>query len=140
MLNKLISIYDYLFRKPDVEEVTKLKNILTPKEYMIFLDMDDYDQVHSLKVYDKVCKDKILKEKKIYLKLALLHDCGKKNASLFRRIKTHIKKDEVLENHPTLGYEKIKELNLNLAKLISQHHEKNLDGNMKRFQKIDDIS
>ncbi|MCK5780531.1 MAG: HD domain-containing protein [Psychrilyobacter sp.] len=140
MINRVISIYDYIFRKPKVEEVERLKSILTPKEYEIFINMDDYDQIHSLKVYKLMKKDHVLKDKKLYLKLALLHDCGKGSANLYRRIATYIKKDPILGIHPILGYEKLKKLDLDLAKLVSQHHSKDQEENMVRFQILDDRS
>ena len=138
MLNRVKQVINYIFNKPTLEEIKKTKDILSPLEYEIFLKMDEYDKIHCLGVYSGVLRDDILKKDEIYLKLALLHDCGKEDISLFRRIKKVIFKDELLEHHPILGYEKLKDINLEVAKLIRKHHDKSVDEKMKRFQKIDD--
>ena len=58
---------------------------LTEKEKKIFLEMSDYDKFHSLEVYKKIKKTE-LKNNEKYLKLALLHDCGKENVSIITRV------------------------------------------------------
>lgn len=59
--------------------------ILSDKEKGIFSSMGLYDRMHSLEVLQKVL-DTELKSDKRYTKLALLHDCGKGNAVLLKRI------------------------------------------------------
>ena len=73
-----------------------------------------------------------------YLKLALLHDSGKGKVGLFRRIKKVIIGDKILEKHPEIAFEKLKNINFELAKLCSEHHNKNVDEKMKIFQELDD--
>lgn len=131
---------NYLFAKPKTEKVEKIKLFLTEEEYKIFIDMDNYDKVHSIVVYQMVKKDSLLNKEEKYLKLALLHDCGKEKISLLTRIKKVLLGDEQLDKHPKLGYEKLKEIDLKLAKLILNHHKIDGDQKLKRFQKIDDRS
>lgn len=129
---------NYLFGKPEIEEIEKIKLFLTEKEYQIFLKMDNYDKVHSIDVYKMVKNDDILKEDKKYLKLALLHDCGKEKVSLFIRIKKVLVGDEFLDKHSKLGYKKLKEVDIELANLILNHHRIDGGEKLKRFQEIDD--
>ena len=98
----------------------------------------DYDKVHSYSLYKKVKEDKILSSEKIYLKLALLHDSGKGNMGLFRRIKKVLVGDKILEKHPEIAFEKLKNINFELAELCLQHHNKDVDEKMKIFQELDD--
>ena len=66
---------NYLFAKPKIENLEKIKLFLTKEEYKIFINMDNYDKVHSIVIYKIVKRDNILNKDKKYLKLALLHDC-----------------------------------------------------------------
>ena len=100
--------------------------------------MGNYDKVHSYKLYQKVKSNKILSLQEIYLKLALLHDSGKGKVGLFRRIKKVIIGDKILEKHPEIAFEKLKNINFELAKLCLQHHNKDVDEKMKIFQELDD--
>ena len=67
---------EYFFPKIDEKFMNKVIEILDSDEKKIFLEMDRYDKFHSLEVYKKVSKTN-LKDKIIYLRLALLHYCGK---------------------------------------------------------------
>ena len=131
---------NYLFAKPKTENLEEIKFFLSKEQYNIFINMDNYDKVHSIGVYEKIKKHKILARDEKYLKLALLHDCGKEKASLLIRIKKVLVGDKLLDIHSKLGYEKLKDIDFKLANLILIHHS--LDGNkkMKQFQKIDDES
>ncbi|MGL4947508.1 MAG: HD domain-containing protein, partial [Cetobacterium sp.] len=75
---------------------------------------------------------------RIYLKLALLHDSGKGNITFLRRVKKVLIGDEKLEKHPQNAFEKLKKIDIELAKLCRDHHKKNVENKMKIFQKIDD--
>ena len=140
MFNKIKQVINYIFNRPKINEVESIKHLLTTIEYEIFLKMDPYDKVHCLGVFNKVKADTLLKKDKLYIKLALLHDCGKENIGLFRRVKKVIVKDKLVEIHPKLGYEKLKKVNFKLAKLVLNHHNKDVGSKLKRFQKIDDES
>jgi len=100
--------------------------------------MGKYDKVHSYKLYQKVKSNKVLSLQENYLKLALLHDSGKGKVGLFRRIKKVIIGDKILEKHPEIAFEKLKNINFELAKLCLQHHNKDVDEKMKIFQELDD--
>ena len=100
--------------------------------------MKKYDKVHSYKLYQKVKSNKILSSQEIYLKLALLHDSGKGKAGLFRRIKKVLIGDKILEKHPEIAFEKLKNINFELAELCLQHHNKDVNEKMKIFQELDD--
>ena len=73
-----------------------------------------------------------------YLKLALLHDIGKGKVGIFRRIKKVLIGDKELEKHPEVAYKKLKSLDIEVALLCKQHHDKIVDEKMKIFQEIDD--
>lgn len=126
----LLSSYN---KKNDIE----IKNILNEEEFNIFDKMSEYDKIHSFNLYKNCSKNKILKDDENYLKLALLHDCGKENYSLFRRIKKVLVGDEILEKHPKLAYEKLKNINLEVAKLALVHHNKAENEKMREFQRLD---
>ena len=140
MINRIKQVINYIFNKPKIEEMEKIKLLLTQEEYKIFMNMDNYDKVHSLDVYKIVKADDLLNKDEKYLKLALLHDCGKEKICLLTRIKKVLVGDKLLDRHPGLGYEKLKEIDLELADLILNHHGTDVDKKLKRFQEIDDES
>ena len=131
---------NYLFAKPKVDKMEEIKLLLTKEEYKIFINMDNYDKVHSIGVYERVKKDKVLNKDEKYLKLALLHDCGKEKICLLTRVKKVLVGDKSLDRHPKLGYKKLRETDLELADLILNHHGRNENKQLKRFQEIDDES
>jgi HD-GYP domain-containing protein (c-di-GMP phosphodiesterase class II) len=140
MINRVKQVINYIFNKPKIEEIEKIKLLLTKKEYKIFMNMDNYDKVHSLDVYQMVKADDLLNKNEKYLKLALLHDCGKETIGLLTRMKKVLVGDKLLDRHPRIGYKKLKELDLELADLILNHHGMDVDKKLKRFQEIDDKS
>ena len=115
---------EYFFPKIDENFMNKVIEILDSDEKKIFLEMDRYDKLHSLEVYKKL-SETTLKDKIIYLKLALLHDCGKGKTSI---------------EHSERVYEKIKDIDTELALLIRNHHNRNYSEKMSIFQKCDDES
>lgn len=137
-ISKMKQGISYIFCKYDIKFDEEVKQILSDTEYKIFSEMSNYDKWHSYSLLKKVEGNKILSNKNLYLKLALLHDCGKGNASLFRRIKKTLIGDKKLERHPLNAYEKLKNCNLELAILCLKHHSLNVDDFMKEFQKLDD--
>lgn len=128
----------FIFSKYDRENDKIVKKVLSNEEFEIFYRMSDYDKVHSFRLYQLVEKDQILTKLPIYKKLALLHDCGKENASLFKRVKKVLIGDKVLNNHSLSSYEKLKNINIELSELAKIHHDKSDDIYMKRFQELDD--
>ncbi|WP_297598105.1 phosphohydrolase [uncultured Cetobacterium sp.] len=138
MISRLKQGLSCIFLNFDIENEKEIKNVLSYEEFNIFLQMSEYDKFHSFKVYSGVLKDKVLKDEVNYLKLALLHDCGKDDATLFRRVKKVLVGDKKLEQHPNIGFEKLKGINLEVATLCSKHHNKDVDFKMSIFQKIDD--
>jgi len=131
---------NYLFAKPKSKKIEEVKLLLTEEEYEIFINMDNYDKVHSIAVYEMIKKDDILNSDEKYLKLALLHDCGKEKVCLLTRVKKVLVGDKQLDMHPKLGYKKLKEIDMRLANLILNHHGLNENKKLKRFQEIDDES
>lgn len=127
----------YIFCKYNKKFDSEVMEILSDFEFLVFSKMSDYDKLHSYLLMKKVKKSK-LSGNILYLKLALLHDCGKENIGLLRRIKKVIFGDKLLENHTKIAYEKLKEHNIELAKLCIMHHDKNYDKDMEEFQKLDD--
>lgn len=139
MLNsRMRQVYLYIFSNFNQEWNNEIKKILSEKEFEIFSKMSTYDKVHSYSLYQKVKVNKILSSQKNYLKLALLHDCGKGSIGLFRRIKKVLIGDKILEKHPDIAFEKLKEINFKLAKLCLYHHNKNVNKKMRIFQELDD--
>ncbi len=133
----------YLFGKYNTVNNQKIKEILTKEEFEIFNKMSNYDKIHSYNLFDKVSQNKILKDNKLFLKLALLHDCGKENLGLFCRIKEVLVGDEKVKKHVDIGYEKLEKINRPLAYLIKIHHDTDKINNfenleMKIFKSLDD--
>lgn len=128
----------YIFGKYNKKNDILVKSILSNEEFKIFDSMSRYDKIHSFRLYGFVVKNEILKDDNIYLKLALLHDCGKKNPSLLKRVKKVIFGDKKLEKHSEDGFDKLKNINYELAKLCQNHHIKSDSIKMQEFQKLDD--
>lgn len=127
-----------LFPKFSELEEEEVKKILELEEYKLFSQMMKYDKWHSFEVYKRVKNNETLKEDKNYLKLSLLHDVGKGKVSFFRRVKKVILGDKKLEKHPEIGYEKLKDINKEVALLCREHHNNTESLKLKIFQKLDD--
>lgn len=128
----------FIFGKYDEKWNEEVKKVLSADEFEVFKQMSRYDKIHSYRLYKMIKIDEVLKGEEIYKKLALLHDCGKYNASLFRRVKKVLVGEKSLDNHSELSYEKLKYINLELAQLAKQHHIVLDNIYMKRFQELDD--
>ena len=138
LISRIKQVYQYIFSNFDDNWNNEVKKILSKEEFLIFSEMGNYDKVHSYKLYQKVKSNKVLSLQENYLKLALLHDSGKGKVGLFRRIKKVIIGDKILEKHPEISFEKLKNINFELAELCLQHHNKDVDEKMKIFQELDD--
>ena len=138
LISRVKQVYQYIFSKFDESNNSEIKKILSEEEFLIFSTMSNYDKVHSYNLYQKVKEDKILSSEKLYLKLALLHDSGKGKVGLLRRIKKVLVGDKILEKHPNIAFEKLKNINFDLAELCLNHHNKDVDEKMKIFQELDD--
>ena len=138
LISRIKQVYQYIFSNFDNNWNNEVKKILSKEEFLIFSEMGNYDKVHSYKLYQKVKSNKVLSLQENYLKLALLHDSGKGKVGLFRRIKKVLVGDKILEQHPSIAFEKLKNINFDLAKLCLQHHDKDVDEKMKIFQELDD--
>ena len=138
LISRIKQVYQYIFSNFDDNWNNEVKKILSKEEFLIFSEMGNYDKVHSYKLYQKVKSNKVLSLQENYLKLALLHDSGKGKVGLFRRIKKVIIGDKILEKHSEIAFEKLKNINFELAELCLQHHNKDVDEKMKIFQELDD--
>ena len=138
LISRVKQVYQYIFSKFDESNNSEIKKILSEEEFLIFSTMSNYDKVHSYNLYQKVKENKILSSEKLYLKLALLHDSGKGKVGLLRRIKKVLVGDKLLEKHPNIAFEKLKNINFDLAELCLNHHNKDVDQKMKIFQELDD--
>ena len=138
LISRVKQVYQYIFSKFNESNNSEIKKILSEEEFLIFSTMSNYDKVHSYNLYQKVKEDKILSSEKLYLKLALLHDSGKGKVGLLRRIKKVLVGDKILEQHPSVAFEKLKNINFDLAELCLNHHNKDVDEKMKIFQELDD--
>ena len=112
---------------------------LTENEKKIFLEMSDYDKFHSLEVYKKVRKTDLKNDEK-YLKLALLHDCGKGNVSIVTRVLHKLGFKTELQNHAQKSFEKLEKIDEEVAILAKNHHNRGYSEEMDIFQKCDDES
>ena len=117
LISRVKQVYLYIFSNFNDNWNSEVKKILSEEEFLIFSEMTNYDKVHSYKLYQKVKTNKILSLQEIYLKLALLHDSGKGKVGLFRRIKKVLIGDKILEKHPEMAFEKLKNINFELAEL-----------------------
>lgn len=138
MLSRLKQVYRYIFLKFNKKNEEEIKKVLSAEEYKVFSKMREYDKVHSFLVYKKCSENRILENNKNYLKLALLHDCGKGNTGLLKRIKKVLIGDKKLEKHSENAFEILKDINIDVAKLCRDHHKVDVENEMKIFQKIDD--
>ena len=138
LIPRIKQVYQYIFSDFNDSWNNEIKKILSKEEFLIFTKMGNYDKLHSYKLYQKVKSNKILSSQDIYLKLALLHDSGKGEVGLFRRIKKVLIGDKILEKHPEIAFEKLKNINFELAELCLQHHNKDVNEKMKIFQELDD--
>lgn len=128
----------YIFGRYNEKNNDIVKTILSNEEFKIFNSMSRYEKIHSFRLYNFLLKNKVLKDDKIFLKLALLHDCGKKSPSLIKRMKKVLLGDKELENHSEDGFNKLKDINYELAILCREHHIKSEELKMQEFQKLDD--
>ena len=140
IIPRIKQIIDYIFFSYKSEWDKEIKEILQKNEFLVFDKMDEYDKIHCYKKYKIVKNSKILKKDINYLKLALLHDCGKNKMGLLRRLKKVLIGDSLLEQHPEIGYQKIKNINKEVADLIKIHHDIETNDKMKEFQRIDDLA
>lgn len=138
LISRVKQVYQYIFSKFDESNDSEIKKILSEEEFLIFSTMSNYDKVHSYSLYQKVKGNKTLSSEKKFLKLALLHDSGKGKVGLLRRIKKVLVGDKILEQHPNIAFEKLKNTNFDLAELCLKHHNKDVDEKMKIFQELDD--
>ena len=138
LISRVKQVYQYIFSKFDESNDSEIKKILSEEEFLIFSTMSNYDKVHSYSLYQKVKGNKTLSSEKNFLKLALLHDSGKGKVGLLRRIKKVLVGDKILEQHPNIAFEKIKNINFDVAELCLKHHNKDVDEKMKIFQELDD--
>lgn len=137
--SRVKQFFMYIFLKYNSSYDEEVKNILSLKEFEIFSKMTNYDKLHSYRLFKLVQKDNVLKNTLIYQKLALLHDCGKGNVGLFRRIKKVLIGDKILDRHSQNAYSLLKDINIELAELCLLHHKKNVEEKMEIFQKLDDL-
>ena len=138
MLARIKQGLTFIFGKNKSEWNIEVKKILTDKEFEVFNQMSEYDKIHSYKILKLVLEDNLLKDEEIFKKLALLHDCGKYHASLYRRMKKVLIGEKTLDRHNEDSYKKLENINLELAELARDHHYYSDDIYMQRFQELDD--
>lgn len=137
---KVKQFYQSMF--PDVRKINykKVDEYLDEDEKKLFNTMLDYEKQHSYNLLLDLEKETRFKNKKLYCKLALIHDIGKgKNISTMERVWHSLFDNiKVLKEHPEKGYELLKEKNKKLAILIKNHHNKSGNSaDMMIFQELD---
>lgn len=130
---------EYFFPNIDSEVYSEALEFLDKGKREIFLSMSLYDRKHSLEVYKKLKKSESAGKNKKYLELALLHDCGKENTNVVKRILHKIGVKTSLKFHPENGADKLKNIDPELSVLVKNHHIGSYSEEMTEFQKIDDI-
>lgn len=138
MIDRIRQGLNYIYGVYNERDDELARKFLSAKEYEVFIGMSNYDKVHSIEVLKMLLEDDKLCYKKEYIKLALLHDCGKEGAGLLKRVKKVIVGDRRLEQHSERSYEMLKDINPKVAKLCKVHHKKDVPKDLKRFQDIDD--
>lgn len=128
----------FLFGRYSEKNNRVVKTILSNEEFKIFDSMSEYEKIHSFRLFQMILSDETLQGEESYKKLALLHDCGKINASIFRRMKKVFIGDAVLDRHSECSFEKLKNINYKVALLARKHHLKPENKLMKRFQELDE--
>ncbi len=140
-LARIGQVFRYFFVKSNkkIEEYA-LKN-LSDKEYIVFSEMGEYDKVHCYKTAMEIEKRVEIFQEGMWIKCALLHDCGKdKKIGFIERVTFAILKfNGRLKKHPEKGYEKLKNINRDIAEIIKVHHNKDQTGLIREFQNIDDM-
>lgn len=132
------------FFNPDIDEKTEAEalKVLNEKEREIYMSMALYDRSHSLAVYHDIDKIEMSpKEKRVLLKCALLHDCGKGDkVNLWERVWYAVtKQNKILKTHAESGYLILKKIGSSAADLVRNHHNaKSTDPLIKIFREIDD--
>ncbi|BDU51231.1 HD domain-containing protein [Haliovirga abyssi] len=141
MFNRVKQLIRYVFPNYTGKDENMARKYLDKYEFELFDNMSNYDKKHSINILKDILKDIELKDNKKIIKLALLHDIGKeKDINIVDRI-LHVilKNNSKLSNHTIKGYEKLKKYNIEMAKLILEHHNKNIKNEeLKKFQKLDD--
>ena len=132
-------VMEYFFPNIDSEVYSEAIDFLDKGKREIFLSMSLYDKKHSLEVYKKLKKSESAGKNKKYLELALLHDCGKENTNVVKRVLHKIGVKTSLKFHPENGAEKLVNLDPELSILVKNHHTGSYSEEMTEFQKIDDV-
>ncbi|MDR3259169.1 MAG: phosphohydrolase [Fusobacteriaceae bacterium] len=138
LISRLKQLFSYFFEKYDILNNNEVKSVLSTEEYIFFDKMDNYDKLHSFKLYKKTLVNPLLKNDTNYLKLALLHDSAKGHNSFYERMIEVTFKKSKLSNHGHRAFENLKNINFEVAKLCKIHHTDSNDIKMKEFQKLDD--
>ena len=139
MLNRIKQGINYFFPKIEDKDIELAKGNLNNKEYEIFNNMSKYDKFHSINVLKEVMQNEMLKNNLTYRKLALLHDCGKNDIGFIERAKYVIYgSSDKLGKHHGDAFELLKDIDMDLAKLAKEHHNKSTENmKLREFQKID---
>lgn len=138
IINRVKQGFLYLFGNYKGVYDEEVREILTKNEFEIFCKMSEYDKIHSFKLYKLVKYDNLLSGDILYKKLALLHDCGKDNMGLYERIK-RVFLGEKNASHTQKSYEKLININKEVAILAKNHHKGPMDKKMERFRYLDEI-
>lgn len=128
---------DYYLRKIDDELEKEALKLFNKDEIKIYNSMQYYDRLHGLDVYKEMKK---ITSDETYLKFSILHDCGKIYAPFYKRVLHKLGFKTSLLMHEKIGYELLKNIDKNVAKLVRLHHSKDARGLLKQFQEIDDRS
>jgi hypothetical protein len=138
IVSRLKQLFSYFFEKYDILNNNEVKSVLSIEEYSFFDKMDDYDKLHSFKLYKKILANSLLKNDINYLKLALLHDSAKGHNNFGERTIEVIFKKSRLSNHGNRAFENLKNINFEVAELCNIHHINTSNIKMREFQKLDD--
>lgn len=135
--------FNALFAKITEDDKAYVKKRLNEAGEKLFYDMEVFDQAHSLAVARTIEKFEYKGDREFLIRLALLHDVGRKNISVFDKVffvlikKASDKLTEKLsnyfsslhtcENHPQIGAELLKNAGFDKEAEIIKYHHKNID-------------
>src|SRR3712207_451946 len=124
ILARLKQAYIYFFVSWNPKKEEEVRNFLSEEEFLIFQPMKVYDKNHSYFLWKKI-RESTLKNFEIYHKLALLHDCGKEEKGFMARCFTVFwGREKTRDIHSDIAYRKLQDINLELAELCQQHHQR----------------
>lgn len=140
-MTRVKQFFKAIFAKITDEDKLYIKKYLSPAGEKLFFDMAVFDQAHALSVARTIATFDYNGDKDFLIRLALLHDVGRKNVSILDKVfcvlinafskkfakflSNYIHSLSVYYNHAQIGAELLQEAGFEEeSKIICYHHEK----------------